>query len=288
MRPEPPHRRPHVGPRRAARLALATSCGWLGCSPPPAPAPPPNCDRPFGRISADHLPIAAPLPADLRQDETEKPYHLLIRTFAFPAGTPLDLDPERIRVLGQPSGRRVAAGEYLFERLPAATANCGVYRQPEAADSPTGNAAPPGGPRTRLEPITMRAPLTLARHCTVVCDLHVAVDLAAARPIDLHGVVVDRESGGPVGGATVRLRSRDLELTTSADGSFRFPEPVRWEEVLTGITIEHDGHFPTAVTERALLSLWVDRFRHDGVAAFALQPDRRGQAPRITIPPLRN
>lgn len=291
MRAEKPRRRriPTVASRHAAPLALAALLGSVGCSPAPAPAPPPpNCDRPFGRISADRLPIAAPLPPDLKQDEAEKPYYLLIRTFAFPAGTPLDVDLATVRVLGQPAGRRIAPGEYLFERLPSATANCGVYRLLPVPDPPAGSSVPLGGPRARPDPITMRAPLTLARHCTVVCDLHLATDVASARPFDLHGVVVDREDGRPLDGATVRLRRRGEELTTRADGTFRFPEPVTWDEVLAGITVEHDGHFPAALTERALLSLWVDRFRLDGVAAFALLPDRRGQASRITIPPLRN
>jgi hypothetical protein len=273
---------------------LVVACAALvavSCAPSAAPSaapPPPNCDRPFGRIPADHLPIASALPPDLRQDEQERPYHLLIRTFAFPAGTPLDVEIDSVRVLGQPSGRRVAPGEYLFEQLPSAVANCGVYRMRPLPDSPSGMPIQSAGPRERPEPITMRAPLTLARHCTVVCDLHLATDLASARPFELRGFVVDREDGKGLADATVKLRVTGKTITTSLDGSFRFDEPVTWEQVLAGISVECAGHFSAGLTERALLSLWVDRFRRDGIAAFALMPDRRGQPTRTTIPPLRN
>lgn len=260
------------------------------CSEPPQPPqrPPPNCDRPLGRIDCDQLPIAGPLPADLAADDRDRPYHLLVRTWSFPRIAPLDVEVESVRVLGAASGRRIAPGEYLFERLGSAQVNCGYYRQREPAAPVPGVPAPTGPARDRMEPIATRVALPLARHATTVCDLYVPTDVEAAAPIEFRGIVLDRETGGPIAGATVKLRASGAEVSTGSDGTFRFDEPLAWSTLLQGTTVEKPGWFGAGINQRSLLSLWIERLQLDGVAAFALSPDRRAEPPRKTIPPLRN
>lgn len=263
-----------------ARTLVAAASAIAGCSEPPAARThAPHCDLPLGCIDADVMPLSPALPRDAIEDERTRPYHCLVRVFTFPKIAPLDLEPEWVRVLGATSSRRIAPGEYLFENLQNAQTVVSVTRRTTNTDLTA--------IRDQLESLATRAPLMLSRHSVTVCDLYVAADQDQSGLVDLRGVVLDRQTGSPIEGATLRCRSANARTMTGVDGKFQFPEPLSWTDILAGTTVEKPGYSGVGLRSGALLSLWVERFAKDGIAAFALSTDRRLESRRVTIPPLR-
>lgn len=274
-------------------LALALAFALGGCARDDAPravAIAPHCDLPLGRISCDSLPMTAPLPADMADDERTHPYHVLVRVFCFPSLAPLDVDPAEVMVRGGGPARRVAPGEYRIDSLASGFVVAGVYRRLEAGAAPS-IQLPQGAPMgERAEALAVRNPLILARHALTVCDLYVSRDQELDVPADVRGLVVDRETGEPIAGATVACATSIVTATTAADGTFRFDPPLRWSDWLAGTKIERDGWQPTGMNARMLLSMWVDRLKLDRTAAFVMTRTKEGAkdgAPRRTLlPPL--
>ena len=262
--------------RIALLLALACAGATFGCSQARKPSAPataiPHRDLPLGTISGDVLPLTTPLPNDLAEDERTKPYHCLVRVFSFPSLAVLDVAPELVELRGLPAGRRVAPGEYLFEQIPIALVVVGVQRV--LADS------------GKRQTVASRNPLMLSRHSLTRCDLYVAVGEDQSASVDLKGRVVDRETLLPLAGARLKCRAANVETVTDEHGDFQFERPLRWSEALSGIGIERDGYIPGGLNERNLISNWVDRFRKDGSAMFALMPERPDTSRRRMIPTL--
>src|SRR5262245_42918454 len=77
-------------------------------------------DAPLGEISCDEVPVKPPDPDEIAEDERTRPYHLKVRTLSFPDLQPIDVEMGRLVVRGATDGKRLAAGEYLFENLPFA------------------------------------------------------------------------------------------------------------------------------------------------------------------------
>lgn len=277
--------------RGAAAFALALALG--GCAregSPRAVAIAPHCDLPLGRISCDRLPMTAPLPSDMAEDEQTRPYHLLVRVFAFPSLAPLDVDPAEVIVRGGGPARRVAAGEYRIDSIASGFVVAGVHRKlapGEAPSIPLPQGAPTG---ERTEALAVRNPLLLARHALTVCDLYVSRDQELDVPADVRGLVVDRETGEPVAGATVACATSIVTATTAADGTFRFDPPLRWADWLAGTMIQREGYQPTGMNARMLLSIWVERLKLDRTAAFMLTRAKDGAkdgvSRRTLLPPL--
>jgi len=277
--------------RRTGAALIALALG--GCArdgTPRAAAIAPHCDLPLGRITCDALPMTAPLPADMTEDERTRPYHLLVRVFAFPSLAPLDVDPAEVQVRGAGAARRVAAGEYRIDSLASGFVVAGVYRKlgPDRAPS---IPLPQGVPAAeRTEALAVRNPLILARHALTICDLYVSRDQELDVPADVRGLVVDRETGEPIAGATVACATSVVTATTAADGTFRFDPPLRWSDWLAGTKIECDGYDAVGMNARTLLSPWVERLKLDRTAAFVMSRAgdgvKDGATRRSLLPPL--
>jgi len=226
----------------------------------------------------------------MAEDERTRPYHALIRVFTFPSLAPLDIDAAEVQVRGGGPARRVAPGEYRVDGIASGFVVAGVHRKLEAGRAPLVEL-PQGTPAVeRTEALAVRNPLILARHALTVCDLYVSRDQELDVPADVRGLVVDRETGEPIAGATVACATAVVTATTAADGTFRFDPPLRWSDWLAGTKIERDGYQPTGMNARMLLSMWVHRLELDRTAAFVMTRTKDGAkegAPRRSLlPPL--
>ncbi len=269
-------------------ITVATAMVAFGDAPLSQP-PPAHVDLPLGEISCDRVAIQSPLRRDATEDERLAPNHCLVRLFSFPSLAPLDLPLESVELRGAVGGRRVGSGEYLFEQIPISYTSVAVHRlaSEPAVDPPIQQPSTRPG-RRRPEPIASRNPLVLARHATTLCDLYVAESMPPEATVDLHGIVIDRLTAKPIEGATVRCGdgASAVIATTGADGHYRFPAPLPWNLVLDGTLVEKPDFNPSGISRQRLLSIWVDRFHHDGVAAFVLFPADRARLRSPLLPAL--
>lgn len=257
--------------RRLARglaLVLAAAAGALvlthllrpGAAEPKASAR--HVDAPLGRISCDELPIKIPDPEELAADERDRPYHLLVTVLGFKTLAPVDVDPTLLLVHGAEEVRHVGTGQYYFENLAIACTSVVLFD----AEQPPG-PQPPGPGRGR-EKAAERNPVCLARGAITTCDLVAIGPHDLEETTELHGLVQERATLGPVAAATVICGSQRA-LTDDA-GRFAFEQPVSWFDLLHATGVVCEGYAPYGVRGLSLPVAWIRKVRDEKTALFRL------------------
>ena len=216
-------------------------------------------NAPLGFVEMEDLSPKSPESWEAKEDELERPYHLLLRIVRWPDLELVDVPPAQLDVIGASGSRRIRPGEYLFSPM----AN-GLTRAQILAPQDPNEPRIPG----RKPILTERNPIPLARHAITIADLLLVPDEEKQKTCDFRGLVVDRTDGRPIPGAIVTVLGGP-ETSTDEQGRFDFPEPITVEQIFK-IQILAGGFHPQFISYRNIGTRWVREFQKTGVAKVRL------------------
>lgn len=255
----------------AALLALAGLANLVTRCTPSAPSTVPlveglyRQDAPRGRVQPMDVSVKAPERWETESDQRNRPYHLLVRLFRWPALEPFDVDPARLVVPPAETMRHVATGEYFFTGL--TSARVAVQLQAEASDGP---GTPPSGMPPRI--VAGKNPVILMRHAISVCDLIEVPAEHQMDPLPIRGVVRDRRTGEAIAGAVLSTPS-GLNVTTGPAGEFAVDGSFRVADLFTHRVIA-DGYRGANFGARFLSRDWARELLKTASVEVELTPLR--------------